>query len=83
MRKVFIIIAIVLVAVVLGLIGYLYLAPKFNAENRQIDSWISANNLNKYGDPENTAYSAGKPCDTTLSCYDYIKKMHPDKPWEK
>ncbi len=83
MRKVLIIILVILILGALGVAGYLYLGPKFNTENRQIDTWISVNNLNKYGDPENTAYSNGKPCDTTLTCYDYIKKMHPDKPWRK
>jgi len=83
MRKTLWVILIVLVVVVIGILGYTYLLPKFNKENRQIDTWISANSLNKYGDLKNTAYSNGKPCDTALACYDYIKKMHPDKPWEK
>jgi len=83
MRKTLMIIGLVLGIVALGLAFYLYLVPKFKAENRQIDSWISANHLNKYGDPQNTAYSNGQPCKTTRDCYDYIKKMHPDKPWEK
>ena len=83
MRKTLWIILIILAVVVLGLVGYFYLAPKMSGENRQIDAWIVTNNLNKYGDLENTAYSNGEPCDTALACYDYIKKMHPDKPWEK
>jgi len=83
MRKTLWVILIVLAVVVIGLVGYTYLLPKLNKENRQIDIWISKSNLNKYGDMKNTVYSNGKPCDTTLSCYDYIKKMHPDKPWEK
>ena len=83
MRKVLIIIGICLAIIVLGMAVYFYIIPKFNGENRQIDQWISANNLNSYGDPANTAYSAGAPCDSTLACYDYIKKTHPDKPWEK
>ena len=83
MRKILIIILIILGLAVVGLLGYSYLLPKLNSENRQIGAWISTNHLNKYGDPANTAYSNGKPCNNTLACYDYIKKMHPDKPWEK
>jgi hypothetical protein len=83
MRKVLWIIVIILAVVVIGLLVYSDVVPKLNSENRQIDRWISTKNLNKYGDPANTAYSNGKPCDTTSACYDYIKKMHPDKPWEK
>lgn len=83
MRKVLVIILIVFGIVAVGLVAYFYLVPKLSSENHAINAWISANNLNKYGDPANTAYSAGKPCETTLACYDYIKKMHPDKPWEK
>lgn len=83
MRKILLIILLVIVLVALGLVGYFYVAPWLNSENRQIDAWISVNSLNEYGDPQNTAYSNGVPCNTTLECYDYIKKMHPDKPWEK
>lgn len=83
MRKTLLIILGVLIVLALGVGFYMYIGPKLNKENRQIDTWISANNLNQYGDESNTAYSAGKPCKTTLACYDYIKKMHPDKPWEK
>ena len=83
MRKVLWVIVIILAVVVIGLLVYTYVVPKFNSENRQIGAWISTNNLNKYGDPANTAYSNGKPCNNTLACYDYIKKMHPDKPWSK
>lgn len=83
MRKVLIIIGICVAIIVMVLVIYLYLIPRINPENRQINAWISTNNLNKYGDGQNTAYSNGVPCDTTLACYDYIKKMHPDKPWEK
>lgn len=83
MRKVLWVIVIILAVVVIGLLVYTYVVPKFNSENRQIDHWISVNNLNKYGDAANTAYSNGKPCQNTLDCYDYIKKMHSDKPWGK
>ena len=83
MRKVLIIILIIVACGAIGLGIYQFVGPKLNAENRQISAWISANNLNQYGDPANTAYSNGKPCNTTRDCNDYIKKMHPDKPWEK
>jgi len=83
MRKILIIVLILLAIGAIGLAVYLYVVPKFSQENRQIDTWISENNLNHYGDLENTVYSNEKPCSTTLSCYDYIKKMNPDKPWEK
>lgn len=83
MRKSLNILIVILIIVLLGLTLYFYILPKFGSENRRIDSWIKANHLNKYGDPKNTAYSNGKPCDNTLDCYNYIKKTYPDKPWEK
>jgi len=83
MRKVLSIILGILIIVGIGLGIYLYVAPKLGKENRQIDDWIVTNNLNQYGDPANTAYSNVRPCKNALDCYDYIKKMHPDKPWTK
>lgn len=83
MRKILFTILIILGIAALGWGTYNFLGPKLNKENRQIEAWISANNLNQYGDPQNTVYSNDKPCNTTLACYDYIKKMHPDKPWGK
>lgn len=83
MRKFLVTIAIVLGAVVLGLAIYIYVIPQLNAENRQINAWISANHLNKYGDPTNTAYSNGKPICSACSRYNYIKEKFPDKPWTK
>lgn len=83
MRKIMLIVLTIIVVIGLGLAVYIYVLPKLNSENRQIDRWISTNSLNSYGDPANTAYSNGKPCSTTLDCYDYIKKMNPDKPWGK
>ncbi len=83
MRKTLVTILIIVGVIFIGFLTYIYLSPKLSTENRAIDAWISANNLNSYGDPANTAYSNGKPCSTTLDCYDYIKKMNPDKPWEK
>lgn len=88
MRKVLFIIFIVVALGAAIFAGYKFLGEKFNPENRRIEAWISTNNLNQYGDPENTAYSGGTPLfnETTgqrIDRYDYIKKMHPDKPWEK
>lgn len=83
MRKGLIIFVTILAVVVAGLAVYIYVVPQLNAENRQINAWISANNLNKYGDPANMAYSNDKPICSTCSRYDYIKKMHPDQPWAK
>lgn len=83
MKKALLVILGIVVLAFLGLGGYLFVAPGLNKENRQIDQWIAANNLNQYGDPQNTAYSNKKPCSTTIACYDFVKKMHPDKPWIK
>jgi len=83
MRKVLLMIFGAIIVVSLGLGIYYYVWPKLTQENRQIDTWIKDNNLNSYGDAQNTVYSNGKPCNTNLACYDYIKKMHSDKPWEK
>lgn len=83
MRKVLIVVLILVVLVGIGFFAYQYVVPSFNAENRSINSWIKENNLNEFGDAQNTAYSNKKPCDSNLDCFDYIKKMHPDKPWEK
>jgi hypothetical protein len=70
---------------VLGILTYVYVGPQFTKENRQIDAWIAKNDLNHYGDTQNTAYSNSNPVDSNLPSdrYEYIKKMHPDKPWTK
>ena len=88
MRKTLVIILIILGLITVGLLTYTYVVPKLNGENRRIDAWISESGLNKYGDPENTAYSGGTPLFNEMTGertdrYEYIKKMHPDKPWEK
>ncbi|KKQ74575.1 MAG: hypothetical protein US94_C0002G0035 [Berkelbacteria bacterium GW2011_GWB1_38_5] len=88
MRKVLLIILIIIGLGVLGLASYSYIAPKLNPENRKIEAWIKTNNLNQYGDLENTAYSGGTPLfnpvtGKTTDRYDYIKNMHPNKPWNK
>jgi len=83
MRKSLLIILGILIVAGIGIGLYLYVTPKLSRENRQIDQWITENNLNQYGDSQNTVYSNGKPCDNTLDCYKYIKTKNPDKPWEK
>lgn len=83
MRKVLIIILIAVALIGIIVFGYFYAFPNLSSENRAINSWIKENNLNQYGDASNTVYSNGKPCSTTLTCFDYIKKMHPEKPWSK
>ena len=59
-----------------------------STEKTQIDTWITKNNLNKYGDPTGTIYTGGTPLfnestGQTLDLYNYILKNHPDRPWEK
>ena len=83
MRKVLIIVMIILALGVVGVLTKIYVLPKFNKENRQIDTWLETNNLNKYGDPQNTAYSNGSPVCSTCDRYEYIKNTYSDKPWEK
>ena len=85
MRKFLLVFLVLVILGVIGLGGYIYLGPKFNSENRQIDKWISENNLNKYGDSQSTGYSNGNPVDSILPSdrYEYIKKTHTDKPWAK
>ncbi len=83
MKKVLIVILISVVLVGIGIFVYQYITPGFSAENRAINSWIKENNLNEYGDAQDKAYSNERPCNTDLECFDYIKNMHPDKPWTK
>ncbi len=83
MRKVLLIILGVIVLGVIVVGAWLYVIPNLSKENRQIKSWISENNFNDYGDPLNTVYSNGKPCDNTLDCFQYIKAKNPEKPWEQ
>lgn len=54
----------------------------------QIEDWIKANNLNRYGDPIDFMYTGGSPLfneqtGEVTDRYDYILKNHPDKPWLK
>ena len=57
-------------------------------EAELIDSWISEQGLNQYGDPPDTVYTGGTPLfneqtGQTLNRYSYIRERHPDKPWLK
>lgn len=57
-------------------------------ERKRIDRWIEKNNLNKYGDPKDTVYTGATPLfdETTgksIDRYDYIRKRHPDRPWNR
>jgi len=57
-------------------------------EKLQIQNWISKNNLNQYGDPQNTIYAGGSPLfdestGQTIDLYSYILGKHPDRPWKK
>ncbi len=56
------------------------------AEKTLIDTWITTNNLNQFGDSPETSYSGGTPLvngtsNTTTDRYDYIEAQHPDRPW--
>ena len=56
-------------------------------EKKQIDTWIEENNLNEYGDSQDTFYAGGTPLfdETTGESrdrYEYIAEQFPDKPWK-
>lgn len=56
------------------------------SENALIDEWITANDLNQFGDPKDTVYTGGTPLfdeatGGTIDRYDYIVKNHPERPW--
>ena len=60
----------------------------FFAEKQQIEAWIKENNLNQYGDPQDTVYMGGTPLfnektGESLDRYEYILRKHPDRPWLK
>ena len=49
---------------------------------KQIDLWVTANNLNQYGDPKGTVYIGGTPLfnektGETIDRYDYIVGNNP------
>ena len=62
---------------------------KINAGEQQlIESWIKKNNLNEYGDPNDTVYIGGTPLfdeatGKKIDKYEYILRSHPDHPWRK
>lgn len=54
----------------------------------KIDNWLTANNLNQYGDLAGTIYAGGSPLmDMTsgknVDRYEYLMQKFPDKPWDK
>lgn len=55
-------------------------------EKTKIDTWISRENLNEFGDPKDTTYLGGTPLfdertGKYIDRYDYILSQHPDRPW--
>lgn len=58
-----------------------------DSEKMSIETWISKNNYNQYGDPSGTVYSGGTPLDETtqteIDRYDYILSKHPERPWQR
>jgi hypothetical protein len=57
-------------------------------ERAKIESWISENGLNQFGDPTGTVYAGGSPLydeskSQTIDRFDYILSRHPDRPWNK
>lgn len=59
--------------------------PKID-DQRLIDEWIVANNLNEYGEPIGTIYLGGSPLfnEATFEYterLDYIRSQHLDQPW--
>lgn len=57
-------------------------------ERAKIETWISDNGLNEYGDPSGTVYAGGTPLydektSQTIDRFDYILNRHPDRPWNK
>lgn len=55
-------------------------------EKKLIDKWITANNLNEFGDLLGTEYSTDDPQyygsnNQEFDRYAFIEKKHPDRPW--
>lgn len=55
-------------------------------EKVQIRDWLRTQNLNRYGDPKDTAYAGGTPLfnemtGQSISRYTYICMQYPDRPW--
>jgi len=57
-------------------------------EKNKIESWISKNGLNQFGDPQDTVYTGGTPLTNSttgasIDRFDYIISKHPERPWNK
>lgn len=52
-------------------------------ENKRIEDWIVKNNLNAYGDSQDTIYNNGCPLLSNQTRYEYLVNKFPDKPWFK
>ncbi|OQS00376.1 hypothetical protein THRCLA_21691 [Thraustotheca clavata] len=51
-----------------------------------VAQWIQKNNLNRFGDPKDTAYLGGTPLmneltGESMTLLEYVTEMHPDLPW--
>ncbi|KAG7401667.1 hypothetical protein PHYBOEH_011621 [Phytophthora boehmeriae] len=56
-------------------------------EKQEIEAWIDANGLNKYGDEATRMYLGGTPLfdestGITIDRFEYILSRHPDRPWK-
>lgn len=56
------------------------------SENALIDQWTATNDLNQFGDPNDTVYAGGTPLfdeatGASIDRYAYIIKNHPGRPW--
>ena len=57
-------------------------------EKQQIEDWIQENDLNQYGDANDTVYLGGTPLfdestGKSTDKYEYILQGHSDRPWKK
>jgi len=57
-------------------------------EMKEIGDWIKANNLNQYGDSQETMYAGGTPLfdESTgeeIGRIEYILEQHPSRPWRR
>jgi hypothetical protein len=56
-------------------------------ERAQVEAWIIENDLNRYGDPQDTLYTGGTPLfneetGETTDRFEYLIDKYPDKPWK-
>ena len=54
----------------------------------EVDEWLKAEGLNRFGDPKDTMYTGGTPLfdESTgerRDRYEYIRSRHPDEPWKR